>query len=123
MNRVGSIMMTTALICNTGWGGEFFKLVKQQRAETKMVVDGYLYVDAEDFDDYGTWRMDTQFVHLMGSPFLMATGIGRPVKDAITTINVPKAGRYHFWVRARNEELKTELARVAGKKRPVGRMK
>jgi len=96
------MLMATALICNTSWGGEFFKLVKQQRAETRMVVDGFLYVDAEDFDDYGGWRMDTQFVHLMGSAFMMATGIGNPVQDATTTIDVPKAGDYHVWVRARN---------------------
>ncbi|MBT3296764.1 MAG: FAD-dependent oxidoreductase [Verrucomicrobia bacterium] len=102
MKRLWSMLMTTALICSTSWGGEFFKLVKQQRAETKMVVDGYLYVDAEDFDDYGGWRMDTQFVHLMGSAFMMATGVGTPVADATTTIDVPKPGEYHVWVRARN---------------------
>ena len=102
MNRVWSILMTTTLICNTSWGGEFFKLVKQQRPDAKMVVDGFLYVDAEDFDDYGGWRMDTQFVHLMGSAFMMATGVGKPVADATTTIDVPQAGDYHVWVRARN---------------------
>ena len=95
-------LMTTALICSTSWGGEFFKLVKQQRTETRMAVDGFLYVDAEDFDEYGGWRMDTQFVHLMGSAFMMATGVGKPVQDATTMIDVPKAGDYHVWVRARN---------------------
>ena len=79
-----------------------FRFEKMDRAETKMVVDGFLYIDAEDFDEYGGWRMDTQFVHLMGSAFMMATGIGTPVEDATTTINVPKAGEYHVWVRARN---------------------
>jgi len=94
--------MATTLVCSTSYGAEFFKFAKAQRAEPKMVVDGFLYVDAEDFDDYGGWRMDTQFVHLMGSAFLMATGIGEPVADAVTTIDVPNAGRYHVWVRARN---------------------
>ena len=94
--------MTTALICNTSWGGEFFKLVKQQRAESKMVVDGFLYVDAEDFDDYGGWRMDTQFVHLMGSAYLLAAGIGLPVEDAVATLHVSEPGTYRVWVRCRN---------------------
>ena len=80
----------------------FFKFAKKQRAEAEMVVDGFLYVDAEDFDDYGGWRMDTQFTHLMGSAFLMATGIGTPAEDAVTTVTVPKTGSYHTWVRARN---------------------
>ncbi len=94
--------MAAALVCNGSLGREFFKFAKQQRAEAKMVVDGFLYVDTEDFDDYGGWRLDTQFVHLMGSAFLMATGIGEPVEDATTLIDVPKAGDYHVWVRSRN---------------------
>ncbi len=95
-------MAAAALVCGAATGGEFFRFEKENRADSKMVVDGFLYVDAEDFDDYGGWRMDTQFVHLMGSAFLMATGIGEPVEDATTTIDVPKAGVYHVWVRARN---------------------
>jgi hypothetical protein len=75
---------------------------KDNRLKTSMIEDGYLYIDVEDFDDYGGWRMDVQFVHLMGSPYLMATGIGTPVKDATTTINIPKAGEYNVWVRDRN---------------------
>ncbi len=92
----------TASIVNPLDGRERFVFAKQERADTRMVVDGFLYVEAEDFDDYGGWRMDTQFVHLMCSPFLMATGIGRPVADATTRIDVPEAGEYHIWVRARN---------------------
>ncbi len=61
---------------------------KPDRAEVKMVVDGFYYIDAEDFDHYGGWQMDNQFVHLMGSPYLMATGIGKPVEDAIKSINM-----------------------------------
>lgn len=83
-------------------GNQNYIFEKDDRADTQMVVDGFLYIDAEDFDDYGGWRMDTQFVHLMGSAFMMATGIGEPVEDATTTIEVPKAGDYHVWVRARN---------------------
>ncbi len=81
---------------------DFFTFEKPERAGPEMVAAGFLYVDAEDFDRYGGWRMDTQFVHLMGSPFLMATGVGKPVDDAVTTLAIPRAGEYRVWVRARN---------------------
>ena len=74
---------------------------KPPRAVT-MVQAGYLWVDAEDFGEYGGWRLDTQFVHLMGSGYLLAAGVGRPVEDARTTITVPQSGTYRVWVRSRN---------------------
>ena len=70
--------------------------------ETKMLVDGFLWIDAEDFANYGGWRFETQFVYNMGSPYLLAGGTGTPVADATTTIDVPKAGTYRLWVRAKN---------------------
>jgi hypothetical protein len=70
--------------------------------ETRMLVDGFLWIDAEDFADYGGWRLDTQFVHKMGSPYLLAGGTGTQVPDAKTTISIPRAGNYRLWVRARN---------------------
>ncbi len=70
--------------------------------ETRMLVDGFLWIDAEDFADYGGWRFETQFVYNMGSPYLLAGGTGTPVADASTTIEIPKAGSYQLWVRAKN---------------------
>jgi len=70
--------------------------------EAQAVVPGFLWVDAEDFQDYGGWLLDTQFVHLMGSAMLLAAGVGQPVADAQTTIEVPAAGSYRVWVRSRN---------------------
>jgi len=102
MKRSICCVLFAAVLCAEMAQAKDFIFAKEDRAESKMVVDGFLYVDAEDFDEYGGWRMDTQFVHLMGSPFMMATGIGTPVEDARTTIQVPKAGNYHVWVRARN---------------------
>ena len=67
-----------------------------------MLVDGFLWIDAEDFADYGGWRFETQFVYNMGSPYLLAGGTGTPVADAETTIKIPKAGNYRLWVRAKN---------------------
>ena len=67
-----------------------------------MLQDGFLWIDAEDFSEYGGWLLDTQFVHLMGSGYLMAASVGTPVKDATLELAIPKAGRYRLWVRAKN---------------------
>lgn len=56
-------------------------------------------VEAESFADRGGWQLDTQFIQQMGSPYLLAHGLGRPVKDAVTTVEVAEAGRYQVWVR------------------------
>jgi len=77
------------------------ELRKPPRAVT-MIEDGFLWIDAEDFTNYGGWLLDTQFVHLMGSGYLIASGVGRPVGDASVEISVPKAGTYRLWVRAKN---------------------
>lgn len=58
-----------------------------------------MLVEAESFADRGGWQLDTQFIQQMGSPYLLAHGLGRPVEDATTTIEVAEAGRYHVWVR------------------------
>ena len=46
--------------------------------------------------------MDTQFIETMGSPYLLAHGLGRPVKDATTTVKFPKAGKYRVFVRTKD---------------------
>ena len=56
-------------------------------------------VEAESFDDLGGWVLDQQFMDLMGSPYLLAHGMGRPVEDAATSVTLPGAGRYRLWVR------------------------
>lgn len=45
--------------------------------------------------------LDTQFIDIMGSPYLMAHGMGKVVKDAETEITAP-AGQYSVWVRTKN---------------------
>ncbi len=75
---------------------------KVQKRSTQPLVPGILWIDAEDFDEYGGWWMDTQFVPQMGSPYLIAAGVGNPVENAKTTIKVPEAGTYRLWVRNKN---------------------
>jgi hypothetical protein len=59
-------------------------------------------VEAESFQNKGGWVVDQQFMDQMGSPFLMAHGLGKPVADASTKVNFPKAGKYNVFVRTRN---------------------
>ena len=59
-------------------------------------------VEAEGFDDVGGWVVDQQFMDQMGSPMLLAHGMGVPVKDATTTVTFPAAGKYRLWVRTRD---------------------
>ena len=67
-------------------------------AEAQTVI----WLEAEHFAKAGGWANDPQFVDLMGSPYLLATGIGKPVADAVTEASVPAAGRYRLWVRAKD---------------------
>ncbi|MCK5442999.1 MAG: hypothetical protein KAJ23_14010, partial [Maribacter sp.] len=59
-------------------------------------------VEAESFDNPGGWVVDPQFVQQMGSPYLMAHGMGVPVGNAKTEIKFEKSGLYHIWVRTQN---------------------
>ena len=59
-------------------------------------------IEAESFEAPGGWKLDTQFVHIMGSPYLLAHGLGRPVEPARTTITLPEPGRWYVWVRTKN---------------------
>jgi hypothetical protein len=43
-------------------------------------------IEAESFNDKGGWIVDPQFVEQMGSPYLLAHGMGVPVKNAIIYI-------------------------------------
>ena len=59
-------------------------------------------VEAEGFDSYGGWVLDQQFMDLMGSPFLLAHGMGTPVADAVTRSTFSEVGDYNVWVRTRD---------------------
>ncbi len=61
-----------------------------------------LLVEAESFKNPGGWALDTQFIEIMGSPYLLAHGLGAPVADATTAVHFPSAGTYHVWVRTKD---------------------
>ena len=67
-----------------------------------MAYPAELFLEAESFVNKGGWVVDQQFMDLMGSPYLMAHGMGNPVADASTTVAFPEKGNYHVYVRTYN---------------------
>jgi len=63
---------------------------------------GEVFIEAESFSDPGGWVVDQQSIDIMGSSYLLAHGLGVPVKDARTTITFPAKGKYRVWVRTRD---------------------
>ncbi|MFN2352469.1 MAG: NADH-dependent oxidoreductase, partial [Kiritimatiellia bacterium] len=58
-----------------------------------------LLIEAEYFEDLGGWTLDTTAIGSMGTPYLMAHGLGIPVADARTTLQFPSQGAWRVWVR------------------------
>lgn len=61
-----------------------------------------IFIEAESFENHGGWVNDQQFMDEMGSPYLMAHGLGIAVEDAQTTVKFPKPGKYYLHVRTKN---------------------
>lgn len=61
-----------------------------------------LWLETESFANKGGWVVDQQFMDLMGSPYLMAHGMGTRVQDASTEVIVPENGKWHIYVRTFN---------------------
>jgi len=59
-------------------------------------------VEAESFRESGGWLVDQQSMDQMGSPYMLAHGLGHPVKDATTIVRFAKGGDYRVWVRTRD---------------------
>lgn len=67
-----------------------------------MTAQTEILIEAESFPDKGGWVVDPQFVEQMGSPYLMAHGMGSPVANAVTQVDLKKAGAYYIWARTKN---------------------
>jgi hypothetical protein len=68
----------------------------------KRSTGEFLFLEAEGFDDFGGWELDQQSMDQMGSPYLLAHGLGVPVEDAVVQATFPSAGKYRVWVRTRD---------------------
>ena len=69
---------------------------------SELAGQNSVLIEAESFTNKGGWVVDQQFMDLMGSPYLMAHGMGVPVKDAMTEVKFPSAGEYRVFVRTYN---------------------
>ena len=90
-----------------------FKLKDRQMVKILIVffslIAGSLYgqtksvlVEAESFSDPGGWVIDQQFIPSMGSPYLLAHGMGEAVENASTDVDFPSKGDYHYWLRTKD---------------------
>ncbi len=62
----------------------------------------HILIEAESFQEKGGWVIDQQSFDIMGSSYLLAHGMGVPVPNAITEIQVDRMGDYHVWVRTKD---------------------
>ncbi len=74
----------------------FFFMLSAPSAQAQVLVE------AESFQNTGGWVIDQQFIEIMGSPYLLAHGMGKQVNDAVTTVSFPSTGNYHVWVRTKD---------------------
>ena len=84
---------------------EFFALaffLSVHHPPEALAGSDFLLLEAEAFETPGGWVVDQQAMEVMGSPYLLAHGLGRPVADAVTHAVFPAAGRYRCFVRTRN---------------------
>tara|TARA_B100001248_G_scaffold211318_1_gene165564 strand:- start:1168 stop:1467 length:300 start_codon:yes stop_codon:yes gene_type:complete len=56
-------------------------------------------LEASAFTKTGGWKIDTQHYLQMGGNYLLAHGMGKPVEDAETLVNLPAPDTWNVWVR------------------------
>jgi hypothetical protein len=61
-----------------------------------------VFVEAESFATRGGWVVDQQSFDQVGSSYLLAHGMGKPVANATSEVTIPAAGEYRVWVRTRD---------------------
>ncbi len=62
----------------------------------------HIIIEAESFKNTGGWKIDQQFMDVMGSPYLIAHGMGEKVEDAYTDVHASSQGMYAVYVRTFN---------------------
>ena len=76
-------------------------------------------LECERFTDLGGWKLDSQFRLEMGSTYLIAHGMGRPVANAKTRFAVREAGEYVAFARTMNWTAKWSKDGAAGRFRLI----
>lgn len=70
----------------------FFSLLTLQVSQAQVLVE------TESFENKGGWLPDHQAFEKIGSAYLNAHGLGKPVRDASTTVHFNEPGNYHVYV-------------------------
>ena len=73
------------------------------------------FIEAESFENLGGWTIDQQSTDQMGSPYVMAHGLGVPVADARTGIEISEEGTYTVWARTRDWTAVWDVPSSAGR--------
>ena len=68
----------------------------------KPLAAANIWIEVESFEQKGGWQVDQQMIEGMGSPYLIAHGLGTPVKDALTNVRIDTAATYNVYVRTYN---------------------
>ena len=106
IRRAGALASAgLACICAFGAGEDPAKTLREFRApakECREAAKGFLWLEAEEFADYGGWEIDTQFVHKMGSAYLITKGVLKPLAPAKTEVTIPSSGIWRAWVRTKD---------------------
>jgi hypothetical protein len=92
--RSGIAFSASSAIACSPWAHAAALLAKSNSA--------LVLIEAESFRDTGGWIIDQEFMSQMGSAFLLAHGMGMPVKDAVTEAAISTADTYRVWVRTRD---------------------
>lgn len=74
-----------------------------------------IFIEAESFKDLGGWVIDQQSMETIHSSYIMAHGMGIPVKDAVTSFEVLETDIYHVWVLTRDWTAVWNVKDPAGK--------
>ncbi len=72
------------------------------------------FIPAAAFEEHGGWVVETQSIETLGSSYLMAHGLGKPVADAETYVELP-GGNYRIYALTR------DWTAVWGRGKPAGR--
>lgn len=85
-----------------GWGGAGALGLLAAGPARAAASEEFLFLEAEGFQRHGGWELDQQSMDVMGSPYLLAHGLGIPVADAVAEVEFPAPGAYRVWVRTRD---------------------
>ena len=94
-NFIGALGNTSLLLLSGGLPHIMGSIGKKSSTE-------FVFVEAEQFSTFGGWNIDQQSMDKMGTPYLLAHGLGIPVEDAKTDLQFPSEGTYRVWVRTKD---------------------